>query len=56
MSMRQRQTEKKVYPPSKHRFKRRLVKSGYSNDATDRIWKWYHPKLEEWDRVSSKPA
>ena len=52
--MRQRHPVEKVYPPSKHTFKRRLSKSGYSEGATDTIWKWYHPKIEEWDKVTRK--
>ena len=42
MGMRQRQT-KKTYPPAKHTFKKRLAKSGYNEDTSDKIWKWYHP-------------
>ena len=45
--MRQLQTKKKVYPPSKNAFKRRLAKSGYSENTSDTIWSWYHPRTKK---------
>jgi cytochrome c553 len=39
----QLQNDKKHNTPSEQSLKMDLVKSGYSEDIMDKIWKWYNP-------------
>jgi hypothetical protein len=39
----QLQNDKKQNTPSEQSLKTDLVKSGYSEDIMDKIWKWYNP-------------
>ena len=41
--MLQRKKGKKQDAPSERTLKRVLTNSGYSEDAADKIWKWYNP-------------
>jgi len=39
----QRQNSKKQNAPSERYLKRVLANSGFSEEITDKIWKWYNP-------------
>jgi len=41
--MLQRQNGKKQNAPSERSLKKGLANSGYFEDITDKIWKWYNP-------------
>lgn len=51
--MQQQQVSKKQRAPTQRTFKRRLAESGYSEDAADKIWKWYSVRIQG-QRKSSK--
>jgi hypothetical protein len=54
--MQRQRDNKKPKAPSQLSFKRRLANSGYSEDAADKIWKWYSARMEKHSEVSRKPA
>jgi hypothetical protein len=43
---------KKPNALSQTSFKKKLSKSGYSENAADKIWKWYSARIEKQRQIS----
>ncbi|HKM59664.1 MAG TPA: hypothetical protein VJY36_02205 [Candidatus Bathyarchaeia archaeon] len=52
--MQPQQSNKKPKQPSQRSFKTSLAKSGYSEDAADKIWKWYSTRIVKRSETSAK--